>query len=401
MIRAEKSISRIELSRKLVLSRSTVTLITKRLVRQELLHEVGKGNSTDRGGRRQVLLALNPRMGFVLAGEIELTYSRVALFDINANVIATRTLKYSKTIKAEPLISMLIGTFRELISEQAIRSDQLIGIGLGVPGMIDYTNGTVRDGHNTKRWDGYPLCRILSDEFQVPAFLENNVKSVTLGEYHFGGGRNSESLVCFWFGDGIGIGIMNQGQLIKGSTHSAGEIGFTELLPGIQSNWSLLGDDNNHIWGDVLSWANIQAAVQKGIESGWKTRLDPDCDVTFFLQAAEKMDPLAVHLVKLLGKLIAHIVSQAIYFYNPSVFVLSGPLFGKSHLLYQEISTNIQQNILLEPIRRTDFRISNLNENGVLIGAASLVINDLFRMPDAKNPNLTRSALMAGIQSDK
>ncbi len=393
-IRTEKSISRIELARKLKLSRSTITLITHRMVSAGLLLEVGKGRSTERGGRREVLLALNPKMGVIMAAEIERNYTRLALLDIFANVIASRSIEYSKESKAEHLMSKIVQSFNELLAEQRFTKEQVIGIGLGVPGIIDYATRMVKEGYNTKRWEGYPICEILSHIFQVPVFLENNVKSVTLGEHHFGSGLSFDNLVCFWFGDGIGVGIMNHGQLLRGENNSAGEIGFTELFPGIQSNLSFLADSNNRIWGDLLSLANIQAAVAKGIASGWSTRLEVGCDVAAFLRAAEQSDPLALHLLKILGQLVTHIISQVVYFYNPSVFVLSGPLFFTSHLLYHELLNNIEHNVLIEPIQRTDFRMSSLRENGVLIGAGSLVIDDLFRLPDGENRSLTRDALV-------
>ncbi len=398
-IQAENPISRVELARRLNLSRAALTGIVQRLVDVGLLMEVGRGSTTGKGGRREVLLSFNPAFGAILAVEIDQDYTQCGLFDLNINLQDQKLVVNTKDLDPSAIIKMIAETCHSLIKKNNIELQSIIGMGVGMPGVIDYQKGQVIEGGIIQRWHHYPLCAELASYFSFPVFIENNVKAVTLGEFFFGSGRHAENLVCFWFGNGIGVGMIRQHSLYRGYTASAGELGFWELIPGIQNGLPLVHDDSNKIWGDLLSLKNFFQSIRKGIDQGWNTMLKHGFNLNDVLNAVEKGDPLILHLFKVYGKLMGQLSSLVLYIVNPSVIVFAGPFFSNSTVLFDEIRKYLQKSYLHSSIEKTELRCTSLKNEAVLVGAASLVLNDFFLLPTDESSSRSRSMFVGMKQS--
>lgn len=392
-VREEGPISRASLARRLHLSKAALSGITQRLVKRGLVTEVGKGASTERGGRREMLLAMNPRAGVILAAEIERDYARFGLLDMNAQILIQQKIVYKLgTPPLEVLAPMLQG-FRCMMEEKSVTAEHLLGLGAGLPGIIDYEAGTLREAYTLESWRGFALCRHLEEQLAVPVFLENDVKARTLGEAQFGSGRNLHDLVCVWVGDGIGAGIIVDGRLLRGATSSAGEIGYNEYPLGQQNELSLLIDERNQDWGDMLSHSNLKAAVRRGIATGWTTGLQETCGIEEIMSAADAGDPLGIHLLKRIGWLLGAVCDNLIHCVNPPVLLLTGLLFERTALVADEVRRRVSQGILRSPVEAVEIRTGMLGENAVLMGAAALVLNDLFQITSGQPRHAARIAL--------
>jgi len=222
-------ISRAEISKKQHISKAGISEIVARLIDQEYVSETGIGNSTQRGGRRPILLTFNQKAGYVIAIEIKRSFAKISLLDMNATIHHTRTIDYSIGTSMTDVLKNIFPVIDEFLKIDWVIDSRPIGIGIGIPGLIDYDSGCIKLSDSLKSWEKYPIRQKFEKTFKIPTILENDVKTLALGECLFGKGEDHQSLVNLWIGDGIGAGIILNGSLIRGVTASAGEVGYDEL----------------------------------------------------------------------------------------------------------------------------------------------------------------------------
>lgn len=370
-------ISRVSLARELGLTRGTITTIIKKLINLDLVGEVGKGASSSRRGRREVLLHMNPDAGYVISIHIALSYLSFGIVNLNGQIIAKETQHFEQGAGPETVLEPMFEGLTAMLSERGLSQKAIFGIGLAIPGIIDYEAGVVKV-QTLEGWIQYPLREQIERRLGIDVYLENDVKAITLGEYQFGTGNHVRNMVCLWLEDGIGVGIINNGHLIRGVTSSAGEIGFNQFILDMPSQKSILIPEKPKYYGDLLSFTNIRATIRRGLAQGWDSVLQHDAEIEDFFTAAEQGDPLAIYITRLFGKYVGTVCMNQIYAFNPQVLLLSGPLFHRLPLLVQEINMYLNKAPLQMPIAAAEVRTSTIGEDSVSIGCAALVLDHLF-----------------------
>jgi predicted NBD/HSP70 family sugar kinase len=374
-------ISRVRVTRILHLTRAAVTGITKRLQDLGLVMEVGKEASSPRRGRKEVLLTVDPDAGLIVAVHIALHYFTVGLVNLGGSIVAKTTRSFPFPPGAQPLdvLPGLVDTIETLLRENHVEPGKAFGMGVAVPGIVNYHAGCLKENPFLEGWEGFELRRYLEEKLNIATFIENDVKTLTLGEFQFGTGYHVKDMICLWFEDGIGAGIVHNGKLIRGVNYSAGEIGYAEFCPEVPFRKTLLMDGDSGFWGKVLSFTNLERTIRRGIEQGWKTDLKMDSTVDGLIEAALARDPLALYIVRQAGQILGNIVLNLIYTFDPSVFLLSGVLFNRLPMLTDEVQQVLRKGQLKAPLETVELRTSTLGENGITVGGAALVLEHLFK----------------------
>jgi len=370
-------VSRVGVTRILHLTRAAVTGIAKRLAELGLIIEVGKEVTSRRRGRKEVLLTVNPDAGLILAVHIALHYFTIGFVNLSGTIIDKSTQSFpmgSPPLDVlGPLKEAILGMFRKNQVDQG----KIFGMGVAVPGTVNYAEGTLTET-SLEGWSGFRLREHLEKELDIAVFIENDVKSLTLGEYQFGTGYHVKDMVCLWWEDGIGAGLVVDGQLIRGVSYSAGEIGYSEFFPELPFKKSILMDGKSRRWGDILSFTNLDNAVKRGIAEGWKTDLREDSTIDDLIAAAQIKDPLAVYIIRLASQLLGIITLNMIYMFNPKVFLLSGVMFNRLPFLEEWVRQYLENGLLKAPIHAVEVKASSLGESGITVGGAALVLEHLF-----------------------
>jgi N-acetylglucosamine repressor len=374
-------ISRVKVAQRLNLTRARISMITKRLKEFDLIFEAGKGISSEGRGRKEVLLAVNPKAGFVISAHMAFDHFTIGLLNLTGKVIEKMSQPFHLDLPPEIVLESLSEMVLQLIDKHQIQKQKIFGFAIAIPGVIDYKKGILRE-ITLKGWQGYKLKSYFEDKFDVNVLLENDVKTYTMGEFYFGMGKHVESMICLWLGNGIGAGIISNGQLIRGVASSAGEIGFNEFILEQPTNKSILTAGQVHCWGDILSLTNIKATITRGIEEGWKTNLKPDAEITDFVAAINHGDPLGVYIYKLLSSVLSSIGLNLIYTFNPEILLLSGPLIHHLPQLAEEVRVLFNKGVLRSPIETVEVKTSILGEDGLLIGGVALMLDYLFGNSD-------------------
>jgi len=375
------SVSRVGVTRILHLTRAAVTGIAKRLSELGLIMEVGKEVSSRRRGRKEVLLTVNPEAGLILSVHIALHYFTIGLVNLSGNIIVKSTQSFPM---GSPPINVL-GPLKEAILtmflENHVDQGKIFGLGVATPGTVNYDEGTLAET-SLEGWSGFRLKEYLEKELDIAVFIENDVKTLTLGEYQYGTGYHVKDMVCLWWEDGIGAGLIVDGKLIRGVTYSAGEIGYSEFFPELPFKKSILMDGKSRRWGDILSFTNLDNAVKRGIAEGWKTELKEDSAIDDLIAAAQARDPLALYIIRLASQLLGIITLNMIYMFNPKVFLLSGVMFNRLPFLEEWVQQYLKNGLLKAPINAVEVKASGLGENGITVGGAALVLEHLFSNND-------------------
>jgi glucokinase len=125
---------------------------------------------------------------------------------------------------AEDVVEQLFSLTDKLLN------DDVEAIGIGVPGLVDEERGIVFDVLNIPSWKEIPLKQVMEERFQLPVLINNDANCFAVGEYHFGKGAGSRSMVGLTVGTGLGAGFILNGKLYSGRNCGAGEIGMIDYL---------------------------------------------------------------------------------------------------------------------------------------------------------------------------
>lgn len=327
-VRTRGAVSRIDLARELSLVASTAGLYVDRLIERGYLVESAK---TRRGlGRPPVLLELNPAGGRFVGLDFDARQMMIATVDL-----AQRPHEQiRRTIPARAAADRVLTMIEELLDEvMGPRRRDVLGVGLGVPGKIDYRRGIALEYDFIPGWKNIEIGPRIERRFRLPVFVENNVRSMAVGELWSGQGRGMRDLVCLGIRSGIGLGIIVGGKLLSGATNLAGEIGRWTCphLPALSRRASVLrsADRPRQTIEDVASLTAMLSAAAEQLARGRKSSLGRAGDTPSagdLVAAANEDDELAIAIVREAAQVHGWIVRQLALLLDPEKIFIAGPL---------------------------------------------------------------------------
>ena len=142
-------------------------------------------------------------------------------------------------VNKNKLIKNIIKEIEIILEENSLTRKDILGIGIGLPGLIDPKKGIVNFLPNIPGWKNVPLKTIMEKALKIPIFIENDVNLIALGEWKFGAGKGYKNLICMTLGTGVGSGLILNNQLYRGEGYVAGELGHMPLNEkGPRCNWA-------------------------------------------------------------------------------------------------------------------------------------------------------------------
>lgn len=217
-------IARVAIARELALSPATITAVTRDLVREGLVREVDQAPSN--GGRPAILLGLDPEAAHVIGLKI----SPDSLTGVHVNLDGEPLDHEDRPFDAiaPDAIERLGSIVAELMTTWSRPGSRLLGIGLGVPGLVDSEQGMVVAP--ILGWPARPLGRELQDRLGVPVLIDNDVNTLAVGERLYGRGRSRSDVLTVTIGRGVGLGIVASGVVQRGHRGGAGEFGHVTMV---------------------------------------------------------------------------------------------------------------------------------------------------------------------------
>lgn len=362
--------TRLDLSQLSGLSPATVTKIIGELIVENIVIETGVEDS--HGGRPRTTLRINQRYGYFIGVDVGETHIYVELFDIKLNSIGD--IKYALTsseILPQDIIPLIVEGVRTLQTASSIPDDQVLGVGIGVPGIVDRAGGVSIFAPNWG-WRNVSLLRLLQQQLHLPILLDNGAQAMALAEMWFGAGKGVKNLVVLLIGTGIGSGVIVDGRLYRGTSNSAGEWGHTCIDPnGPPCRCSSRGC--------VEAFAGAPAIIEQLRNRDPHTPLlDHDTQVEVIRavrDAAVAGDATAVAVLEKVSQALGVGIANLINLFNPQMIVIggwSGTVLGS--LMLPRIEVTMHQYALAQPMSHAQITLSRLGWDAVSLGAATLAL---------------------------
>ncbi len=370
-IRVEKSISRVELAQITGQSRASVTNITARLIENNLIYEKEVKDSKQRG-RKRIMLALNADAAYVVGIKVSASMISCAVTDMQADIRSSVDLPVRTSNKPVEFVADLIEEgVSYCISQAGLTPAMISGIGTGIPGLIDRKKGI---NHWTLFYqkDNVPLRELIQARFDIPVWVENDANTVTLAHQWFGHGRGIDNFLVVTIEDGVGMGIVVNGQLYAGEKGMAAEFGHVVVKPG--GNPCRCGK-KGCIESYVSNFSIISQAAM--ILKQDRTLLKYGQIIDEANNGNQKIQKLFNHA----GEILGFGISGLIQIFSPKRIIFSGRGVEAKKLLFDPMKKQLKTLTNKEVFQNCEIVVQKFCDTDWARGAASLALQELYKSP--------------------
>ena len=377
LVRSGVARTRPELGRRSGLGRTVISQRIGHLMRAGLLEDGELGPSS--GGRAPRELRFRSGAGVILAAELGATSISAGLTDLAGTLLARRTEPSDVARGPEPVLDQVGALFDGLLAERP--GAVVWGVGIGLPGPVEFATGRPSAPPIMPGWDGYPVREHFARRHNAPVWVDNEVNAMTLGEFRAGAAAGARDYLYVKIGTGIGAGLISGGRLHRGSQGCAGDIGHTAARTAttVVCRCGNVGCLEALAGGAALARDGAAAATD-GRSPTLAGRLADNGVVTAedVSWAAQNGDRAALELIQRAGRLIGDQLAVLVSFVNPSLLLIGGGVAGAGDHLLATIRGAIYERSL--PLATRDLRIvrSSLGAEAGVVGAAFMVLDELF-----------------------
>jgi predicted NBD/HSP70 family sugar kinase len=378
LVRTGRANTRAELQRCTGLARSTVGQRLDALRAAGFLRTDGVQASA--GGRPPDRLEFDHQHGLVLAADLGATHARLAAFDLAGTAVAESTAPLRIGDGPERILGWANEEFRALLKQAGRSEEQVRGIGIGVPGPVEFSTGVVRQPPIMPGWDGYPITDDLSRHWQVPVLVDNDANVMAFGEYVT---RYPEcpSLVLVKVATGIGAGLVLNGAVYRGIDGGAGDIGHIRVDASSDAK-CMCGAR-----GCLAALASGIALAQRLSAAGV-----PVAGGREFVAEVRRGNPAAAGLAREAGQLVGEVLSTVVCLVNPQVLVIAGDL-AETHFV-TGVREVLYQRALPRATRNLEVVTSDVGDRAGVLGLQAMVVESVYA-PAAVDRELERLAVDA------
>ncbi|MFH0913330.1 MAG: ROK family protein [Candidatus Omnitrophota bacterium] len=298
---------------------------------------------------------------FVIAIDLGGTNLKIALLDSEYRIQDRGVLSTKKFIKKESLICAIVDSVNNIIESNNLKIINILGIGLGLPGPIDIARGIVHFFPNIPGWKKVNLKSILKKRLGLAVFLDNDAKLMCLAEHKLGAARGARSAVCLTLGTGVGGAIIINGELYRGSSNAAGEIGHFPLNErGPRCNCGAQACLEAYIGNNRV----LQEA---------KKLFRRDVSLEELSSLAKKQNKKALSIWSGVARRLGVTLSGVVNLLNPDCIVIGGGMAGAGRALLDNLRKVILKRAMSVQARQVKVYAAKLGNDAGLIGAAILV----------------------------
>ncbi|WP_199550336.1 ROK family protein [Streptomyces sp. N35] len=372
LIRSGEATTRGALQEATGLSRSTVSARLDQLFGAGWLREVA-GTST--GGRPSSRLDFDAAHAVVLAVDLETRHARAAVLDLAGTVLAERCADLAVTEGPDQVLDTLATWFAPLLADAEVEAERVCGIGLSVPGPVDFASGQVIQPPIMPGWDRFPIRERLQEAYAqhvgsrldpgpVPVFVDNDANLMAYAEQR-ASHPDCGAFLLVKASTGIGAGVVIDGEVYRGIDGGAGDIGHIRLH-GCTDALCMCGS-----YGCLAAVASGRALA--GQLSALGVATTSGSDVRRHLAEGQ---PDAIRLAREAGQRAGEVLVTVVTLINPGVLVIAGDLAGNPFL------TGVRELLYQRAMPRTTAHLqvvtSRLGDRAGLAGAAAMVIEHLY-----------------------
>lgn len=383
-IRRRGPISRPDISKKMGVNVVTVSSYIDDFIKHNLVYE--KELDISDGGRRPVLLDLNPQAGFVIGVGLNLVNMVGLLVDLKGNIITkAQILRPSASVKE--ITECLLEIIREILRRSKEYTSNIKGIGVGIAGLINKKDGSIHWPQKTDHYYTYasldlPLKDLIEKEFNLPAFIENDATSACFGEHWLGLEQELKNVIYMF--SGVGCGIMINGGVYTGTHGYAGEVtiyNFKEqdlfncqaargcFLKRCEADLGIVEETKEMLARDKERAREFFDLTSSNINN---------VDLKSVLIAGRAKNAIAISALDRAAKRLGIKTAFLVNVLNPQMVIIGGGFEEAGEDFLNKVNSTVREWAFHEVTDNLKIVYSQLRENAVALGAASLVMQKIF-----------------------
>ncbi|TSB46986.1 ROK family transcriptional regulator [Alkalicoccobacillus porphyridii] len=365
-IREHAPISRAETAQKTGLNKGTVSSLVAELLNEELIRESGPGESS--GGRKPVMLHFHATSAFSIGIDLGVNYILAVLTDLGGNIISSLHEPLHETEYESVFLKLkeMIHTLRQLAPPSRYG---VIGVGVGVPGIVS-TTGVIINAPNLN-WKHVDLMSQLETEIQLPIWIDNEANFGAHGEKIYGSSVTGHNILYLSAGIGIGAGMILDGNLYKGSTGHAGEVGHMT----VDVKGPLCRCGNYGCWELFASEQALLSSIQQ------HTSLEE------LIRGAEEGDSETLLAFNRVAEYLGAGIVSLVHTFSPDQIIVGNRLALAESLLQPELVKAMKKRMLPEQFKATEIRFSSLGTQATAMGASSFATEKFLENTNKQTPD--------------
>ena len=370
-------------------SRTKVTSSIDSLLQKNFIIE--NDNSEYSGGRRSRTFSLNGELGYVAGVDIGATSIDLAIANFGQKILARAAEELLVREGPIKVLGRICELVEALMKANNLDPSKLRGIGIGIPGPVDFSNGTAISPPIMPGWDRYPIIETVQQWFpSANVVVDNDVNVMALGEIHQGAGQGVNDLIYVKIGTGIGAGIISNGSIYRGSSGCAGDIGHI----GVDKNGPLCPCGNRGCLEALAGGPAIAERAMRAVEAGKSPILSKRWDTNNGWLTAEDVgvaaregDTLSIEIIRETGQMVGEVLASLVNFYNPAMIVIGGGVSKLGDILLSSIRQAVLNRSLPLATRNLDLVFSAIGTDAGIIGAINLAMDYIFTVEPANGSN--------------
>ncbi len=298
------------------------------------------------------------------------TSIKLGIVDKNGDIVAkyeapTPHAKYEETIEL----------FVKMIEQTGIEKDQMLGVGIGVPGFVNIEDGSIDELVNVG-WKNVHLKNDLEKKVGLPVFVDNDANLAALGEMWKGAGNGLTDLVCITIGTGVGAGVIINEKIYHGKNAMAGEVGHITINPHSEIRCNC--GKNGCLETEVSATAMVNFN-QRAIEGGKETLLPIEATTKDIFEAAQKGDSLAIEIIDNTANYLGLALSQIATVLAPERIVIGGGVSKAGELLLRPTMQYFKRYSTEKIAEQTEIVLAELENDAGIVGASRLVADQMAK----------------------
>ncbi|UFJ40289.1 ROK family transcriptional regulator [Brevibacillus humidisoli] len=366
-VKEQAPLSRADISQRSGLNKGTVSSLVHELIEEQLIYEIGPGESS--GGRRPVMLLFNQLAGYAVGIDLGVNYILGVLTDLQGNIVKETSVNCSSST-FESMIQHLKETIQSLIDAAPDSYYGIVGIGVGVPGIVD-KEGEILLAPNLG-WRNIDLKEQIEQHFHLPVIIDNEANAGAYGEKKFGAGQDVDNLVYISAGIGIGVGYIFNGELYRGLNGFSGEMGHMI----IEVNGKPCRCGSKGCWE---LYASEQALLTEAEQLKPLGQQSEKPSLETLLELARHRNKEVLQLFEHIGSYLGFGINNIINSFNPQKIVIGNRLAMAEEWLKEPVERVIESHTL--PFHRVDLQLhfSKLSTYSAALGVSAFATENFLR----------------------
>jgi len=302
------------------------------------------------------------------------TFIKLGLLNLNGEILKKSSFQTKAHTSRNSLISRIIA---ETESISAGLRSRILGVGIGVPGQVDYKKGIIYNLTNVKGWRNVRLRDIVKTRLKLPVYIDNDANAACVGEAKWGAGKGFNDIVCITLGSGLGSAVMIEGRVFRGRGYSAAEMGHICIERyGLKCNCGGRGcletfAGNSYIVKEAVERLRKgEKSILSKLTGGKLSEITPK----LIDEASKKGDRFAINVWKRMGENVGIGLSGIVNTFNPEVIIIGGGVAKTEKFLFDSIRATVKARAIPIFTRGLKIKKAKFIEDAGTVGAAALVL---------------------------